>query len=99
MCEAFAGRSKALCGRQPVTLSLLGPTTEELTRQDESETAITSLKLLHVELDPRPMSRNLPPLVIDSSALTLKGLCESSFLPSADLPPACQVCFALSHSG
>jgi hypothetical protein len=38
-----------------------------------------------------PLICNPPPLVLDSSHLTLIDLGEKHFLASSDLPPACQV--------
>ncbi len=38
-----------------------------------------------------PLIANPPPLVLDSSRLTLLDLGRRAYLPSSDLPPACQV--------
>ncbi len=44
-----------------------------------------------VEFARCPLIANPPPLVMDSSRLTLLDLGRRDYLPSSDLPPACQV--------
>lgn len=51
-----------------------------------------------VEFARCPLIANPPSLVMDSSRLTLLDLGRRAFLPSSDLPPACQVCPGLSRS-
>lgn len=50
-----------------------------------------------VEFDRCPLITNPPPLIMDSSKLTLMDLGERQILASSDLPPACQVLFGISH--
>lgn len=54
----------------------------------------TSLHVLQeatVALSRCPLIANPPPLIMDSRNLTLLDLGSRSYLPSSDLPPACQV--------
>ncbi|CAL8469514.1 g9055 [Coccomyxa elongata] len=46
-----------------------------------------------VEFARCPLIANPPPLVLDSSRLTLLDLGRRAYLPSSDLPPACQVLY------
>ncbi|BDA44750.1 hypothetical protein COCOBI_06-2280 [Coccomyxa sp. Obi] len=46
-----------------------------------------------VEFARCPLITNPPPLVMDSSQLTLLDLGRRDYLPSSDLPPACQVLY------
>lgn len=55
-------------------------------------TLLTSaLQEATVALSRCPLIANPPPLIMDSSNLTLLDLGSRRYLPSSDLPPACQV--------
>lgn len=51
----------------------------------------TALQEAVVTLSRCPLIANPPPLIMDSRNLTLLDLGSRRYLPSSDLPPACQV--------
>ena len=60
-------------------------------RVDLTRLSTSALQEATVALSRCPLIANPPPLIVDSSSLTLLDLGSRRYLPSSDLPPACQV--------
>lgn len=62
------------------------------TSSGNEDTGVNDVEGL-VEFDRRPLIANPPPLIKDSSSLTMFDLSRGQYTFSADLPPACQVLY------
>eukprot|EP00884_Botryococcus_braunii_P022834 jgi/Botrbrau1/9234/Bobra.0028s0029.1 len=91
------------CGVEPVKLSVLGPKftfkagngMDHLLSSKSSSGQQPEARVGVVEMDPRPLSRNLGPLVVEPASLSLADWDPPTYVPAVDLPPACQWLYAV----